>query len=150
MVNKMEYKISKDNFGKRIMGKKKVVFEGENIALHYQKRNNLLKISEITIIDDTMKENNLIRQYNSRYKKLFKLIMDILETSSSSTDEALGLDEIFRVKKVLKDKYRHKVSNEIYRKMWKKVSLLEDELRNKIKLERILFEELMSSKGKSR
>jgi hypothetical protein len=34
--------------------------------------------------------------------------------------------------------------------MWKKVSLLEDELRNKIKLERILFEELMSSKGKSR
>lgn len=63
---------------------------------------------------------------------MFKRVMIVLEDNdATSTSTALALDEVVKMKRVLKDKYKQFVSKTEYRNMWKKVSLLQAELQKK-------------------
>ena len=93
-------------------------------------------------------------QFNNVFKRLFQMVMYLDENATDGEFE-LAMNEISKARQILKDKYLHELGNKAYRHYLKKITLLEEEIRQKIVLQqevkaRIYDEELTERKGKSR
>ena len=75
--------------------------------------------------------------------------MELLETDSSEGDIKLALNEVEKMKRIIKNKYQKVLMEKEYIRMWNKTLLLEKQLK-----ERLLLIELFmapeSRKGKGR
>lgn len=123
-----------------------------------ERKKEIVKVNTITITSDLLKNNYLLMKFSISYRKLFKSVLERLDSDSSSSDTMLSLDELLRMKQVLKDKYMQVVSKEEYKKMLVKMELLEHKLKERIMIEksvqkyieRQLMEEEVKEKGRGR
>lgn len=113
-------------------GRKKIVIEGYEMKPKLKKHDSLVSVSEVTVVSPKLHELALKKQFKTAYRKVFKKVMIVLEDNDASqTDTVLALDEVAKMKAILKEKYKQNVSKQEYRNMWKKVSLLQTELQKK-------------------
>lgn len=124
------YAIQKDVSNKRV-GRKKMVIGGYEMKPNLKKHPSMVSVDHVTIVSPNLYENTLLKQFRIAYKKLFKKVILVLEEDSTGTDSALALDEVAKMKAILKEKYKHHVSKKEYHKMWKKLSILQSELQQK-------------------
>ena len=96
-----------------------------------------------------MQELSIKQQFQITYRKLFRIVMELLETDSSEGDIKLALNEVEKMKRIIKNKYQKVLMEKEYIRMWNKTLLLEKQLK-----ERLLLIELFmapeSRKGKGR
>ncbi len=121
----MVYQVKKDRRKKK-MGRKKLTVDGLKMNPKFSHHQNLIEVKEIIVIESSLKEQVLKRQFQVAFRRLFKMVANTLSSDEATEgDIKLALDEILKVKKVLQSKYKHQISNEEYRIMWNKVYLLQ-------------------------
>lgn len=126
----MNYTILRESTNRKL--KKKITLDGFLMKPKMRARESFIEVKEIEILNQDLKENVLKMQFHLAYKRIFKLVMNILESDASEGDVALALSEIERMKQILKDKYLQEVSKNEYRSMLRKVDILESNLKEKV------------------
>lgn len=148
----VSYELNKTRKKRRTNRKFKRI--GMKFSFHLRPRPNFVDVKEIYIYDSKLKQNVLDAQFNHVFKRLFQMVMYLDENATDGEFE-LAMNEISKARQILKDKYLHELGNKAYRHYLKKITLLEEEIRQKIVLQqevkaRIYDEELAERKGKSR
>jgi len=115
---------------------KKLQLTGLNMNPKLKSRNEFIAVREITIVNKSLQNNVMCRRFDVAFRRVFTISMNVLEdTDITDGDIKLALDEILKIKKVLKEKYKHKVTMEEYHQMWKKTDFLEKKLMDKLILQ---------------
>ena len=128
----MSYQIRKEQKSK-FLAKKNLQFTGLKMKPKLRDHAQFIEVKEIIIVYPSWQEKAMKLQFQVAYRRLFKLVMDVIEDNGSTAgDTKHALNEIQKKKKILRSKYKNKISNEEYRKMWNKVFLLEKKLTEKI------------------
>ena len=127
----MAYQIKKEK-KKKNLGRKKMNLDGMTMKPKLKAHQNLISVSEIIVIAPSLKKGVIKKSLKLSFRRLFKLVMDTLESADTSEgDILLALDEVAKTKKILQDKYRQELDQQEYHLMWHKVTLLERELKEK-------------------
>ncbi len=130
------YVIEKKNNIVTLTRKKKISFNGYTMHPRWSEKKEFIKVNTITITSGLLKDNYFHMKFSISYRKLFMNVLKVLESDSSSEDTLLSLDELAKMKQILKDKYMHLVSNGEYKKMLQKLKILEKELLAKLEVQR--------------
>ena len=118
------------------------------------KSNNLIKISSLSITNLEFTNSILKKKLDTSFRKLAAIILRVLNSDDvASGDATIALDELFREKEKMKNKYQEYLKKEEYEKYMKRLKVLENELKEKLVVlkleeERIYTESL--EKGRSR
>ena len=150
----MTYVIKKEHLKKKL-NKNNIESLGYKMNPKLKNHSNFIEVKEIIIIKPSMKEKVLKLSFQVAFRRLFKLVMDILQDDSATEgDTTICLDEIAKMKKILQQKYKNQINKEEYRTMWSKVSLLQKRLQEKIvkqQMYKMYFaEEKEEKKGRGR
>lgn len=149
----MAYVIKKEHLKKKL-SKNNIENLGYKMNPKLKNHSNFIEVKEIIIIKPSMKEKVLKLSFQVAFRRLFKLVMDLLQDDSATEgDTTLCLDEIMKMKKILQQKYKQQISKEEYRVMWSKVSLLQKRLQEKIakqQMYKMYYTEEIEEKGRGR
>lgn len=109
-----------------------------------------IEISRMVVINPAFKSLIAMKKLESKFEKLISFIELICREEDDDSDESyqLALDEAERFKKILETKYRTLITQEKYELMKKKISILENELKLRIKYFEYYKKE--EQKGKSK
>ena len=130
--------------------KKNLTLDGFMMKPKMRITKHFIEVKELIILDRTLTDNVLKMHFQVAFKRLFKMVMNIMESDDASeSDMNLALSEIERTKQVLKDKYAQVISQNEYRRMRRKVTILEKQLREKIIIQQ-RFREMMWSMMQTR
>lgn len=150
----MAYVIKKEHLKKKL-NKNNIANLGYKMNPKLKNHSNFIEVKEIIIIKPSMKEKVLKLSFQVAFRRLFKLVMDLLQDDNATEgDTTICLDEIAKMKKILQQKYKNQINKEEYRTMWSKVSLLQKRLQEKIvkqQMYKMYFtEEKEEKKGRGR
>ncbi len=117
-------------------GDKKELFSGDidftGYKFNSKRSKNIIKVSNVTVVDPKMINEILTIKFNRRFKKLLTLVSAVLnDTDASDADTALALDEVQLVKEILLNRYQKFLNQEKEELFLKKLRVLENELRLK-------------------
>ena len=109
---------------------KKVSSEFEIIEFDDKKSFSIKnKEEKITIYDDDLVTELIDKKFNTEYKKLLYIIMDINNSDDSTeSDGLLVRDKIDELKNVILNKYSNYISKELLNKYIKMIMILEEKL----------------------
>ena len=150
----MAYVIKKEHLKKKL-NKNNIANLGYKMNPKLKNHSNFIEVKEIIIIKPSMKEKVLKLSFQVAFRRLFKLVMDLLQDDHATEgDTTICLDETAKMKKILQQKYKNQINKEEYRTMWSKVSLLQKRLQEKIvkqQMYKMYFaEEKEEKKGRGR
>lgn len=117
-------------------GEKKELFSGDvdfnGYKFNSKRSKNIIKVSNVTVVDPKMINEILTIKFNRRFKKLLTLVSAVLnDTDATDADTALALDEVQLVKEILLNRYQKFLNQEKEELFLKKLRVLENELRLK-------------------
>ena len=125
------------NTEEKKLKQKKIQINGYKMTPKWRGKNDLIAVKEIIIINKEMQANYFAMQFHVAFRKLFKKACDVVESDdATTTDTILVLDEAEKVKRILKEKFKQKCSQKEYHYMWKKVEMVEQQLREKLMFQR--------------
>ena len=115
---------------------KKELFSGDidftGYKFNSKRSKNIIKVSNVTVVDPKMINDILTIKFNRRFKKLLTLVSAVLnDTDATDADTALALDEVQLVKEILLNRYQKFLNQEKEELFLKKLRVLENELRLK-------------------
>ena len=115
---------------------KKELFSGDidftGYKFNSKRSKNIIKVSNVTVVDPKMINEILTIKFNRRFKKLLTLVSAVLnDTDATDADTALALDEVQLVKEILLNRYQRFLNQEKEELFLKKLRVLENELRLK-------------------
>jgi len=126
----MKYQIKKKNKFKKIV--KNNTQDGFSFKPNF-KKDNTIKITNLTIYNEECINNLLKQKINKEFKKLASLIIPLLNEDDAGTGNiAFALNELSKHKEILMHKYRKYLSNKEYDMEIKRIKVLETELKNKL------------------
>lgn len=138
---------------------KKIQINGYKMTPKWRVKNDLIAVKEITIVSLELQSNYFAMQFHVAFRKLFRKTCDVVESDdATTTDTILVLDEAEKVKRILKEKFKQKLSQKEYRHMLQKVEMVEQQLREKLMFQRnmefymqqVLLEQEEREKGRGR
>lgn len=122
--------ILKQNGDKKELFSSDVDFNG--YKFNSKRSKNIIKVSNVTVVDPKMINEILTIKFNRRFKKLLTLVSAVLnDTDATDADTALALDEVQLVKEILLNRYQKFLNQEKEELFFKKLRVLENELRLK-------------------
>lgn len=122
--------ILKQNGDKKELFSSDVDFNG--YKFNSKRSKNIIKVSNVTVVDPKMINEILTIKFNRRFKKLLTLVSAVLnDTDATDADTALALDEVQLVKEILLNRYQKFLNQEKEELFLKKLRVLENELRLK-------------------
>lgn len=134
-------------FDVRKLDKKKLNIDGYKMNPKLKSKTDFIEVNHIIISNDNLQQNILNRQFQIAYRRLFTIVMNIIEsTDATEGDAKLALNEITKMKKVLVAKYKQRVHKKNYRAMWRKTEILEQKLQEKLMIQqsnRLFIEQMM-------
>ena len=147
------------NTDRKKLKQKKIQINGYKITPKWRVKNDLIAVKEITSVSQELQSNYFRMQFHVAFRKLFRKTCDVVESDdATSTDTILVLDEAEKVKRILKEKFKQKLSQKEYRYMWQKVEMIEQQLREKLMFQRnmefymqqVMVEQEEREKGRGR
>lgn len=142
------YKLNKTKKKKRT--NRKIKSSGMKFSFRLRPRPNFIDVKEIYIYESSLKENVLKNQFNHVFKRLFSFVMSLDETSDEG-ECAVVLNEVLKAKQILKDKYMQELDAKTYRNYFKKLTFLEQEIRQKIVIQNEIRSQIYEeTKGRGR
>jgi hypothetical protein len=122
------YVIKRKNRNKKI-----VSFAYDGLGYEFKpniKSLNLVKISNLYMMDEVLIEKILIEKMNKSFRKLTAIVLSILnDDDTTSGDVVIALDEIAKEKSAILKKYCNYLKKEEYEKMLKRLKLYEEDLK---------------------
>ncbi len=125
---KMDYILHKDQKKKKIISVIKMEIP-YIIEPKLKNRKNMLEIKEILIVNDEIKNNICKIQFNRLFRRLTKIILEVINSGDNEGDAIIALNEILHAKKMILDKYHNTLSKEEIKIMLKKLEYLEEEIK---------------------
>lgn len=124
----MSYVLTKNN--------EKVSLYSINIKNGYafkpKNKANVLRVNKVIVLDPLLVDNILTIKFETRFKKLLKLVTFILNNEDATTgDTNLALDEVALLKSILLNRYQKFLSEEKELLFLQKLRILENNLRSK-------------------
>lgn len=133
------YVIKKKNKNKKI-GKFNYEDEGYLFKPNI-KSNNLIKISNLSLMNKEMTSPILKKKLDKSFRKLASIILSVLnDEDTTSGDCIMALDEISKEKAIIRNKYKEYLEKESLEKYLKRIKVLEQEVKEKVVAIRILEE----------
>lgn len=151
-----DYLLKKDK--KKWQLKKQPTFEGVYMKPRLKKHESLIEIQGLTIIDEELKKENLLKQFNRQYRKIVAIMLDILESSDSTTSDCvIALNEVTKMRGIVEIKLAKDLQKKELEKLKKKLDLIEGKIKNKFleiqtneMLKNMMLEPLEEERGKGR
>lgn len=107
-----------------------------NESYNFNPKNNALskvKYKSVTIYDESKIKIIINKQFESKYKKLMKLIKSVIDDETSSEDSfMICLNETEKLREVLENRYQKYLKKEKYDKFLQEIIFLRDYLVNKV------------------
>ena len=125
----MSYIIHKDEKKKKITSVLKME-EPFIMKPKLQKRQKMLDIEEIQIVDKDIKETICKKKFDRVFKRLTKISLEVMDGTSDEGDAIMALNEILKTKEILLDQYLHHLSKLEVKKMLKKLEFLEEQIKS--------------------
>lgn len=126
-----EYFLKRDHCIKKIISFPENL-NGFRMKPKLKKRKSLIDIQEINLIEETLKERIIKTQFNIVYRRLFTMLLDIAESSDTTTGDCIiALNEISKVESMIEKKYQKELNLSETNKMKKKLLLLKQEAERK-------------------
>ena len=93
---------------------------------------SVVTISEPYIMKPKLKKRQGMCQtkFDRIFKRLTKISLEIIDGSGNESDGVMALNEILRTKEVILDQYRQYMSKLEIKKMLKKLTFLEEQIKN--------------------
>ena len=130
------FMVDRDTKEKKLK-QKKLQVDGYKITPKWHTKNDLIEVKEITIASPELQANYFCMQFHITFRKLFKKACDVMESDDATTsDTMLVLNETEKIKRILKEKFKRKLSQKEYRHMLQKVEMVEQQLREKLVFQR--------------
>ncbi len=125
----MSYIIHKDEKKKKIVS---VVTISEPYIMKpkLKKRQGMLEIAEIKVVNEEIIKTICQTKFDRIFKRLTKISLEIIDGSGNESDGVMALNEILRTKEVILDQYRQYMSKLEIKKMLKKLTFLEEQIKN--------------------
>ena len=119
--------------------KKKKIIDGKDnlqgyvMKPHFKKHQNIIELKEIIIYNDDLKKNVCQKRFNLLFRRMTKIVLDVIKSDDTTSGDALiALNEIDRMKKKVIDEFKHNLSKEEIRNMYRKFTLLQKQLQEHI------------------
>jgi hypothetical protein len=97
------------------------------------KSDNLIKISNLFLLDENLIRKILINKMDKSFRKLTAIILSVLnDDDTTSGDVVIALDEIAKEKSIILKKYRNYLKKEEYEKMLKRLKIYEQDLKARL------------------
>ena len=142
------YKLNKTKKKKRT--NRKIKSSGMKFSFRLRPLPNFIDVKEIYIYESSLKENVIKNQFTHVFKRLFSFVMSLDETSDEG-ECAVVLNEVLKAKQILKDKYMQELDAKTYRNYFKKLTFLEQEIRQKIVIQNEIRSQIYEeTKGRGR
>ena len=142
------YKLNKTKKKKRT--NRKIKSSGMKFSFRLRPLPNFIDVKEIYIYESSLKENLIKNQFTHVFKRLFSFVMSLDETSDEG-ECAVVLNEVLKAKQILKDKYMQELDAKTYRNYFKKLTFLEQEIRQKIVIQNEIRSQIYEeTKGRGR
>lgn len=118
-------------------------------VVHFQ---DAVEISRLIVINPEFASSIAMKKIEKKFNRLINLIDVICNDDDEESDDSyrLALDEVAKFKSELKTKYRKILKEKEYELLLKKIDILEQELKLRIKYLEYAQEENIEEKGKSR
>lgn len=114
-----------------------------------KKRKSLIDVKEIIIINPSLQSKVCRIQFNIIFRRLTMIIKNFIEENDGDDGDAIiAMNELERLKLLLLDHYLHYLSKAEVKKMLKKISVLENQLKSyvinyQVHQQQLLYEEQM-------
>lgn len=128
---RMSYIINRENKKKKISSVIKMDIPYV-MKPNLKKRDNMLEIKEILIVDNDIKKNMCNIQFDRLFKRLTKIVLEVIDDSTNEGDSIIALNEILHAKEIVLDQYLHATTKQEIKKMLKKLEYLEEQLKQYI------------------
>lgn len=133
-------------------------FDGLHMKPRLKKHESLIDIQDLVIIDEELKKDYLLRQFDRQYRKMIAIMIDIIESSdTTSTDCMIALNETSKIRGMIELKLEKDLQKKEIEKLKKKIDLVEGKIKNKFleirtneMLKTMMMENLTEKQGKSR
>lgn len=124
----LSYKVKRDKRSKKI-----VALENEVIVYKMQpkfkKRNNLLEVKELLVVDGDLKSSMCKRKFDIVFKRLTSIVYSLLDDCEDDGDIVIALNEIEHAKRVILDEYMLYLAKSDIKLMLKKLNFLEAKIK---------------------
>lgn len=134
MNHDVHYLVVKDKDKKEIIYMEYDKLEGMDITPKKKNRfEDLIQVNKLVLIQPTLIEKLVHKKVDRHFKRLLKLVTVILDTDDD-TGTALreGLNEIEKFRLEIKNNYREYMTKEELHMLAKKLTILQEELKQKI------------------
>lgn len=134
MNHDVHYLVVKDKDKKEIIYMEYDKLEGMDITPKKKTRfEDLIQVNKLVLIQPTLIEKLVHKKVDRHFKRLLKLVTVILDTDDD-TGTALreGLNEIEKFRLEIKNNYREYMTKEELHMLAKKLTILQEELKQKI------------------
>jgi len=94
---------------------------------------SLIAIKELILIEEDIKKNMILKQFDRTFRKLVAMMLDVTESEdTTSSDCAIALNEISKVSSMLERKYERDLQKKEIAKLQKKLLMLDAKIREKL------------------
>jgi hypothetical protein len=125
------YLVKRENKNKRI-----VSFAYDEVGYEFKpniKSSNLIKISNLSLMDEELVRKILIEKMDKSFRKLTAVILSVLnDEDTTSGDVIIALDEVAKEKGIILKKYCNYLKKEEYEKMLKRLKIYEENLKKRL------------------
>lgn len=144
----MKYKIYRRK--KRLKGKVKYSKDIKPYVFNpsYHKNKDIIDISKLSLYNDKMINNILIKKYIRRYKNLLKMVYLLFHDAfPGDTGYPAVLGEVDKLRTTLIDKYNKYLAMENQKKFLKELDYIESEVKKKFIQDRLFIDEIIEHKS---
>lgn len=114
----------------------------------YHKNDNIIDISKLSIYNEKMINNILVKKYIRKYKSLLKMVYLLFHDAfPGDTGYPAVLGEVDKLRATLIDKYNKYLALVNQKKFLKELDYIESEVKKKFIEERLFAQELMEHKS---
>lgn len=114
----------------------------------YHKNKDIIDISKLSLYNDKMINNILIKKYIRKYKNLLKMVYLLFHDAfPGDTGYPAVLGEVDKLRATLMDKYNKYLAMENQKKFLKELDYIESEVKKKFIQDRLFIDEIIEHKS---
>ncbi len=128
----LDYQLKKERRKKKAMNLI-VPLEGYHMKPKLKKHASFVEIKDLIIIEEDLKQELIIKQFDRHFRKLVAIMIDITENGNSTpSDCAIALNEITKLRDMIERKMAKDLKRKEMEKLMKKLALVEGKIQNKL------------------
>lgn len=127
-----DYLLKKDKKKKKIV-ELQIPIKGFHMKPNLKKHDSLISIKDLIIVNEDLKKDLILKQFNRSFRKLITMMINVTESSNSTPkDCAIVLDEASKLRSMIEKKAEKDLKKKEIENLHKKIALVEGKMKNKL------------------